>query len=207
MDASPLQNPKTKLQNGPTLARPRCAECGKGLSFEDWSDGVRTCPRCLASWGPAGPSGPAATYVPGPRPRASAPPLRRTVADEAAEYERLLAELPDELVDEIVAALEAEAAKMAAPTTPVSAIQDVLEDIGFGQSPREWQWALWGFAAGFSANVAVAKYAQMQAGASMASFLMPMLVGGIVAGAACAAIGWGLARLRDQPAANPKSKI
>jgi len=193
-----------------TLARARCLDCGKGLSFADWSDGVRMCASCAASSRMAGP---AATYVPGPRPSSAAPrpaepaPLRRRVVDEAAEYERLLAELPDELVDEIVAALEAEAAKMAAPTTPITAIQDVLEDIGFGQSPREWQWALWGFAGGFSANVLVAKYAQMQAGASMASFMMPMLVGGLVAGAACAAIGWGLARLRDQPASNPKSKI
>ncbi|MGH2632498.1 MAG: hypothetical protein ACRDG3_03725 [Tepidiformaceae bacterium] len=191
-----------------TLARPRCLDCGKGLSFDDWSEGVRTCAACIASMRTAGP---AATYVPGPRPRAraaAAPPLRRQVADEAAEYERLLAELPDELVDEIIAALEAEAEKMAAPASPVTAMKDVLEDIGFGQSPREWQWAVWGFAGGFCANVLVAKYAQMQAGASMASFLMPMLVGGLVAGSACAAIGWGLARLRDpQSTPNPKSKI
>ena len=198
MDASPTQNPNSKIQNGPPLARARCAECGKGLSFEDWSDGVRMCPACLASTRTAGPPRPTSpAHGHGHEPPPSHAPLRRTVAEEAAEYERLLAELPDELVDEIVAALEAEAIKMAAPTTPITAIQDVLEDIGFGQSPREWQWALWGFAGGFSANVLVAKYAQMQAGASMSSFLMPMLVGGLVAGAACAAIGWGLARLRD----------
>ncbi len=174
-----------------TLARTRCRNCGQGLPFEDWSRGARQCARCA---GPGTMNGPAATYVPGPRPGPVAPkPLHRQVADEAAEYERLLAELPDQLIDEIVDALEAEASRTAAG----SAIQDVLEDIGFNRSPREWQWSLWGFAAGFSANVLVAKYAQMQASASMASFLAPMLAGGIVAGAACGAIGWGLAKLRD----------
>lgn len=201
MPASSTRDSKPRPQN-PTS---RCLDCGKGLSFDDWSAGIETCAACSAALRN---SGPAATYVPGPRPpRAPAPPLRHRVADEAAEYERLLAELPDELIDEIVAALEAEADRMNAPATPATAIHDVLEEIGFGQSPREWQWALWGFAGGFCANVLVAKYAQVQAGASMASFLLPMLIGGLVAGAACAAIGWGLARLRDgQSTPHPGSR-
>ena len=71
-------------------------------------------------------------------------------------------------------------------------------DIGFGQASNELPWAIWGFAAGFTANVVVAKYAQMSSGATLGEFIPAFLFGGIVAGAACAGIGWGLAKLRDR---------
>lgn len=32
----------------------------------------------------------------------------------------------------------------------------------------------------------------------MSQFMAPLLIGGVVAGITCAAIGWGLARLRDR---------
>jgi hypothetical protein len=178
-----------------TLARARCLGCGKGLSFDEWSGGADRCAACSRS---PRMQGPAATYVRGPRPTATATRARQQVADEAAAYERLLDELPDELVDEIVAALEAEAARVDAPAPAQGAFQEVMQDIGFGRSPREWQWAVWGFAGGFTANVLLAKYAQMQSQSPMSQFLAPLLIGGVVAGATCAAIGWGLARLRDR---------
>jgi hypothetical protein len=145
---------------------------------------------------------PAATFVRGPQPAPRATRARQQVAEEAAAYERLLDELPDELVDEIVAALEAEAARGDGPApTPApaqGAFQEVMQEIGFGRTPREWQWAAWGFAGGFAANVLLAKYAQMQTQSPMSQFVAPLLVGGLVAGVTCAAIGWGLARLRDR---------
>lgn len=174
-----------------TLSRTRCAGCGKGLAFDDWSAGSSRCANCLRI--PAA-SGPAATFVRGPS-RASA---SRSQAVESAEaYERLLANVPDELIDELVAALEAEAARTPVIGAP-NPVQEVLQEIGFGRSAREMQWAAWGFAGGFAVNVALAKYAQMASGASMSAFLVPMLVGGGIAGITCAAIGWGFAKLRDR---------
>lgn len=114
------------------------------------------------------------------------------MAASADAYERMLENVPDALIDELVAALEAEAAKDA----PKSPVHEVLDEIGFGRSAAETHWAAWGFAGGFAVNVALAKYAQMASGGSMAEFLAPMLLGGVVAGLTCAAIGWGLARLR-----------
>jgi hypothetical protein len=128
--------------------------------------------------------------------RASA---RAEAAATYAQHERLVDDIPDELVDELVAMLEAEAERRKTEVSaPQAALQEVLEEIGFGRSPRELQWAAWGFAGGFAMNVALAKYAQMTTASSMAEFVMPMLFGGILAGAACAAIGWGLARLRER---------
>ena len=126
--------------------------------------------------------------------------VRQFVADGQVAYswQRLLDDVPDELIEELVAALEAEAAKTpAVGDGPAAALHGVLQDVGFGRSPLEFQWAAWGFAGGFSANVILAKYAQMTSGASMAQFIMPMLFGGIVAGAACGVIGWGIAKLRE----------
>ncbi len=127
------------------------------------------------------------------------PSARIEAATAYAEHERLVDEIPDELVDELVAMLEAEAERRKTEVSaPQAALEEVLEEIGFGRSPRELQWAAWGFAAGFAMNVALAKYAQMTTASSMTEFVAPMLFGGILAGAACAAIGWGLARLRDR---------
>jgi hypothetical protein len=120
------------------------------------------------------------------------------VADEAAAYERLLDDLPDELVDELVAALEAEAERLAQEQAPPTLVRGMLDELGMGRSPREGQWAAWGFAGGFAANVMLAKYAQMESSATMSQFIVPMLVGGVAAGLACAAIGWGAAKLKDR---------
>lgn len=177
-----------------TLARTRCLSCGRALGFAEWSEGAGTCGRCLD----AAASGPAATYVPGPRLAAGAP--RAAAAAEYAAFERMVDEIPDELIDELVAALEAEARKDApAPaTTATAAVREVLDDLGLGKSPREMSWALWGFALGFGGNVAVAKYAQVSSGAPIGQFVAPLLLGGLVAGATCAIIAWGFAKLRDR---------
>jgi hypothetical protein len=73
--------------------------------------------------------------------------------------------------------------------------------MGFGETRREFQWATWGFAIGFAANVVLAKYAQMSSGAPMSQFFGPLVLGGLVAGATCGLIGWGAAKLRETPAA------
>lgn len=172
-----------------TVARTRCASCGNGLPYEAWSRGRATCAACSSRH-----EAPAAVYVRGPKP-AGAQRQAATGADAAA-YERLLDEMPDELVDELVAALEAELARVERKETPKTAVHEVLEDLGFNRSQGEFQWAAWGFAAGFAANVGLAKYAQMASGGSMAEFVAPMLIGGLVAGATCAAIAWGLAKLK-----------
>lgn len=185
-----------------TMARTRCAGCGGRLAFEEWSRGMASCGRCRGG-GDAGT--PAAVFVRGPgvlpppsRPGVQArPPVQRRAA--AAQHQRLLDEVPDQLIDEIVAALEGEAQRMEAERpAAVSPVREVLDEIGIGRSPFELQAAAWGFALGFAANVALAKYAQMQTGAPMSQFVAPLLIGGMVAGAACAAIGWGLAKLRER---------
>ncbi|MEO8538610.1 MAG: hypothetical protein ABI577_02640, partial [bacterium] len=109
-------------------------------------------------------------------------------------YERMLDAVPDELIDELVAALEAEAARLPATKSPV---REVFDEIGIGRSARERHWASWGFAGGFAANVAIAKYAQMATGAPFSQFIVPLLIGGVVAGLCCSAIGWGAAKLRE----------
>lgn len=177
-----------------TLASARCSSCGKGLPFIVWSRGGERCEGCSRV---PSMSGPAATFVRGPSPASE----RARIAAEAAQYEKLLDELPDELIDELVAALEAEASKMEAEPAPLGVaepLREVLEEIGFGRSAREMPWALWGFAGGFALNVAVAKYAQMVSGSPMSEFMGPLILGGLLAGATCAAIGWGLAKLSDR---------
>lgn len=170
-----------------TFVRTRCMGCGQALGFDDWSNGSNRCSAC--SQGIRKRKN-AANFVAGP-----AAPIPAPYAAEAAAYERMLDDIPDELVDELVAALEAEAARRA--TEPMSPVRDVLEELSLGSSPRERPWAAWGFAAGFALNVALAKWAQMSTGGSFADFIAPTLIGGVLAGATCAAIGWGLARLRE----------
>lgn len=177
-----------------TLVRARCGRCGRGLAFDEWSRGMDRCQQCA----PHGAS-PAAAYVPGPRTSSRAPAGPAGfdfTGDELEQYERLLDDIPEELVDELIAALEEEAARRGTPEEPKGPLQGVLEELGVGQSPRDAQWAMWGFAIGFAGNVALVKYAQMASGAAMSEFVAPVLVGGLVAGAACAILGWGLARLR-----------
>ncbi|MCL6645254.1 MAG: hypothetical protein K6U88_09825, partial [Dehalococcoidia bacterium] len=116
-------------------------------------------------------------------------------ADDPAAFERIIDSVPDALIDELVAALEAEAARL----DQANPVVGVLAELELGRTLRERHWAAWGFAAGFALNVGIAKWAQVASGAPVTDFIVPILVGGVIAGAACAAIGWGLARLR-QPA-------
>ena len=172
-----------------TFVRTRCSSCARVLSFDDFSAGGDRCRACAGA-----PH--AAEFVRGPRiRRTNARNLARGRAETEDDYERLLDGVPDELIDELVAALEAEAARL--PASPANPVRGVLDELGVGRSPRELQWAAWGFAGGFGANVVLAKYAQMSSSAPMSDFIGPLLIGGVVAGLCCAAIGWGLAKLRD----------
>ena len=45
--------------------------------------------------------------------------------------------------------------------------------------------------------MAVAKVAQMSAGAPISGLMVPIIAGGLIAGGAGAAIGWGLAKLKE----------
>lgn len=172
-----------------TFVRTRCSSCLKVLSFDDFAGGGSQCRACKKS-------APATEFVRGPRiRRPNARTLERMERQEAQAYEDLLDELPDELIDELVAALEAEAANL--PPSPAHPVRGVLDELGVGRSARERQWAAWGFAGGFAGNIALAKYSQMASAASMSEFIGPMLIGGMVAGLCCAAIGWGLAKLRE----------
>lgn len=173
----------------------RCVSCNRGLGFEEWSRGLTRCPYCTAVPNRARRAGrrpssppPAAARVPG--------------SDDAAAYERMLDDIPEELLDELVGMLEAEVERRPAlaariATKEPSATRAVIEEIGLGSSAREYWWAAWGFAGGFAGNVLLAKYAQMSASASMGEFAGPLLIGGVVAGSTCALIGWGLAKLRE----------
>lgn len=163
--------------------RARCASCGKGLSFADWSRGDDRCASCAPP--PQPPGGPA--YVRGPR---------VDLRSEPSEFERILDQLPDELVQELVRALEAESGA-SRPPRPRLLMEDLVDELAHGRSPREVSWAVWGFVAGFGLNVVVAKTAQVSSGAPMSEFVLPLAIGGLVAGGTAAAIGWGLARLFD----------
>ncbi len=170
-----------------TFVRTRCTSCEKVMTFEDFSTGGPRCVSCSRIVRRQ----PRDQFVAGPRrPR---PAAVRDAEDD--DYERMLDSIPDELIDELVAALEAEAAKL--PLSARSPVREVLDDIGIGHSAKERHWAAWGFAAGFAANVAIAKYAQMATGAPFGQFVGPLLLGGVVAGLCCAAIGWAVAKLRE----------
>lgn len=168
-----------------TFVRTRCVSCSRPLGFEDWSAGSDQCQQCFR-----------------PAARPASPRAARRESDQAAlaahanTYERLLDDIPDELIDELVAALEAEAAKL--PPIQPNPVREVIAELGIGQSVRERHWAAWGFAAGFAGNILIAKYAQMTTSAPMSQFIGPMLFGGLLAGVACGAIGWGLAKLRER---------
>lgn len=161
-------------------SRTRCEVCGAGLSFHAFEQGQTLCRMCLQVN-----AVPAATFVPAPR--TGMPPRQRRVAPPADQ---------DDILDELIRSLEAEAALTPGQPGQQESVRAVLQDIGFGQSTSELPWAMWGFAAGFTLNVAVAKYAQVTSGAPLGEFVPAFLFGGMVAGAACAGIGWGLAKLR-----------
>jgi hypothetical protein len=180
------------------LTRARCANCGQMLAFDDWKRGVDRCMGCRARRGAATVDGGIVRRNRGQRPPAYATDYR--------EHQRLLDEVPDELIDELVAALERESSSRPGLRTSRApggsvippALREIVDEIGIGRDPRELPWAAWGFAIGFGANVVLAKYVQMSTGASFSSFVMPLLIGGLVAGGACAGIGWGLAKLRER---------
>lgn len=174
-----------------TFVRPRCSGCQNVLRFEDFAAGGERCLTCRKS-------GVATVTIRGPRIRR--PNARNIQPRESDEYdEQLLDAVPDELIEELVAALEAEASRL--PASPASPVRGVLQELGVGRSARERHWAAWGFAGGFAVNVVLAKYAQMASGGSMAEFVGPLLIGGVLAGFCCAAIGWGLAKLQEPQAA------
>ncbi len=173
-----------------TFVRTRCGQCEKILSFEDFAHGGSRCAGCVTR------AGAGQQFVRGPQREAV---IGGHPTDEA-EYERLLDSIPEELVDELVAVLEAEAVRRA--SSPMSPVAEVFEELGIGRSARDLSWAAWGFALGFGANVALAKYAQMASGAPMREFIAPLLVGGLLAGVCCAAIAWGLSKLRETPQAS-----
>lgn len=161
-----------------TANHTRCTACRRPLPFADWTTGRPLCQSCSR------PLGDLVREI-------QAPP--RTPAEEAAAYERILDTMPDALMDELIAALEAEAQKL----DQLNPVAGVLTELDLGRTPRERRWAAWGFAAGFALNIAIAKWAQVASAAPLSEFLAPMLIGGLVAGTTCAAIGWGLARLRS----------
>jgi hypothetical protein len=161
--------------------RARCSSSRSPLGFADWSRGLDQCPSCAAQGREA--------RTPGL--------LGDTAATDYRVYERMLDELPPELIDELVAAIEDEGRSRERRRSMPSPVQDVIDEIGIGRSPRELPWAIWGFVGGFAGNLAIAKYAQMTTAAPMSDFLAPMLLGGLLAGATCAAIAWGVVRLRE----------
>ncbi len=173
---------RAALSESPALAR--CGSCGGGLAFAAYQRGETLCHVCLQMQ-----DEPDATFAPGPKARAIVTRSRRAQP----------ATVPDELIDELIASLQhSEAALANVPAGPGrETVREVLRDIGVGENDRELPWAAWAFAIGFTANIAVAKYAQVTSGATMTEFVPAFIVGGIVAGTVCGAIGWGLARLRS----------
>jgi hypothetical protein len=171
--------------------RARCTGCGRGLPFEEWQRGATECRTCAA-----------APVVTRRASQQAEPPT--PLATDYRAYNQMVDEIPDELIDELLAALEAEAdTRRSAESAAAGPREDtllvgVLDEMGFGRSPTELPWTLWGFAIGFALNVCLAKYAQMASGGPMGQFLAPMMVGGLLAGITCAAIGWGIARLRER---------
>ena len=130
-------------------ARARCSSCGGGLNFAAFERGERLCHVCVQFV-----DGPGDSFASAPSPGQIVHRPRRNRPEA----------VPEELIDELIASLQAsEAATVAAmPSGPAKeTVREVLRDIGVGESERELPWAAWGFAAGFCANVAVAKYAQV----------------------------------------------
>ncbi|MFN0146818.1 MAG: hypothetical protein ACKVT1_09920 [Dehalococcoidia bacterium] len=177
------------------VTRSRCAACGRRMPFDDWKRGASDCASCRRPEAAA--PFPAMTAPPRPQPARAAQPA------DYRQHQRLLDDIPEGLIDELVEALERETASRSgaapgkSPSPPmVPAIKEFVQELGIGTDPRELTWAAWGFAAGFGGNLILAKYVQMTNGASFSSFVVPLLLGGIVSGTACAGIAWGFTRLR-----------
>jgi hypothetical protein len=181
-----------------TSAPTRCLTCGETLAFSEWSRGAERCTLCLRrATRPSHPQARERAAASTDRFEPSRPVRHPAAPDRGVDHTELLDEIPDDLIDELTAALEAEVAlrkdRAAQPGNPV---RDVIDEIGLGKSPAELSWAAWGFSGGFAANVALAKYAQMSSGAPISEFFGPIVIGGVASGLACAAIAWGLAKIR-----------
>lgn len=108
-------------------------------------------------------------------------------------YERLLEDVPDELIDELVAALEAEAARDP-EIGAANPVQEVLREIGFARDAV----GRVGFRCWVRGQRGTRPVRPDGEWRLMAAFIVPMLAGGAIAGAPCAAIGRGFAKLRDR---------
>lgn len=165
------------------LPRARCALCGRGLTFEEWTLGRQRCSACRA--------------------RGRNPAPHADSESPAIDYTQLLDEVSEDLLQELLALLDEEQERRTGHREPVlppepTPVARFLADVFGPPSIRERQWSAWGFALGFAANVVLAKLAQMASGAPLVEVVVPLLLGGVTAGGVGALIGWGLARLWDR---------
>ncbi len=77
-------------------------------------------------------------------------------------------------------------------------MRGVAQELRLGRSKGEFQYAFLGFAGGFAINVGLMKYVQMSSGATLDAVFAPMFLGGLMTGATCAVIGWGIAKLKER---------
>ncbi len=114
-------------------------------------------------------------------------------AGDAGRYVDLVDEVSDELLDELLEMLREEERRRAAERAavePGGTLLDVTE--------RDVRWAIWGFIAAFTANAALAKAAQLQSGAPFSEIVVPLLLGGVTAGAVGAVLGWAVSKVRER---------
>lgn len=109
-------------------------------------------------------------------------------------------EVPDELMEELARALDDEANSRHAVTgtEDASLLRGVAQELRLGRSKGEFQYAFLGFAGGFAINVGLMKYVQMSSSATLDAVFAPMFLGGLMTGATCAVIGWGIAKLKER---------
>jgi hypothetical protein len=115
-------------------------------------------------------------------------------------YQRMVDDVPEDLMDELARALGEEAIERQQQTSDDggSLLRGVAQDLQLGRTKAEFQWAFFGFTGGFVANVALMKYVQMASGATFDAVFAPMFLGGLMTGGTCAVIGWGIAKLKER---------
>lgn len=174
-------------------SKTRCASCARALGFEDWSAGKGRCSRCLDRGDFAPPGGRVHTRAPSPAALTPQPSGYRA-------YQRMVDQVPDELMEELARALDEEETirKSITPGPDDSLFRGVAQELQLGRSRAEFQYAFLGFASGFAANVGLMKYVQMSSGATLDAVFAPMFLGGLMTGATCAVIGWGIAKLKER---------